>query len=88
MQFGSSLNWIVTGGSNFWPDQAQNYITKSTVTLPNTAATPSKTGSQSEGDSIFYLKHLAIHMSDSEFELTCLNPADIAKPQHATITLQ
>lgn len=25
LQSGSSITWKVTGGSNFWPDQAQNY---------------------------------------------------------------
>jgi len=61
LQFGTSIAWKVVGGSNFWPDQAQNYETKwSHESLEGTSAP------------MFEIKPLAIKTSESEFELSCL----------------
>ena len=66
MQFGSSVNWKVIGGSNFWPDQAENYETTKTVKVLS-----------GKSENVFNFKTLATFTTESEFELTCLTPQQL-----------
>jgi len=59
MQFGSSLTWKVIGGSNFWPDQAQNYRTS--WTTKNLSS--KKTGD----DKVLSMKELSVMTTESSF---------------------
>ena len=74
MQYGASINWKVIGGSNFWPDRAENYET-------NWISEPaSKTH-------IYDMKAISITTTESVFELRCSTPEKLNESQRAKITL-
>lgn len=73
LQFGSSIGWRVTGGSNFWPDQVQNYLTSW------------KSDSKVK---MFDLTKIKVYASESDFEVTCLTPdKDDKSSQRSTLTV-
>lgn len=64
---------MVTGGSNFWPDQAQNYVT--------TWKSDSKVKA-------FDLTKIKVYASESEFEVSCLTPEkDDSKSKRQALTV-
>ena len=79
MQFGSSLTWKVIGGSNFWPDQVQNY---------RTSWTTKNLSSKIIGDDkVLEMKELSIMTTESAFNVKCLTPTDKPESYKTRITL-
>ncbi len=64
MQFGTSTKWKVIGGSNFWPDRAENYKT----------SWSSEPASKTQ---IFQMNASSITTTESSFELRCATPESL-----------
>ena len=72
------MTWRVTGGSNFWPSQAENYMT-------SWSSNVLKGSAQERGYSV---EVLSVLTSESLFELRCLTPAEQSASQRNVISLR
>ena len=81
LQYGSSINWRVVGGSNFWPDQVQNYRTS--------WASKSLSSQKNEnGGDLVDMRELSILTTESTFGVRCMMPKNPQESYRARITLQ
>ena len=70
--FGSSVEWKVQGGTNFWKDFAEKYIVQENHFLLE--------GSHSEADNhVLHFETLQESAANFKYALNCANPPDKSK---------
>ena len=69
LAFGSSLRWIVQGGTNFWKDIKEKYLVKEIITIIN----EDKKNIDKE---ILRFSYERESTNEFEYQITCIAPKD------------